>query len=248
MEGYGETGMAHLLEHLMFKSTKNIPNVGAELSKRGMSFNGSTNADRTNYHETFPSDPAQLAWAQKTVVRNEMESGENSPFRILMEKTNAAAYQWHAYGKDTIGARSDVENVNIPHLQAFYRKYYQPDNVTLIVAGSFDPAKVLAEIAQDFSALPKPTRVLEPTYTVEPVQDGEREVTLRRVGGEQDLFVTYHTPSIASPDLPAFEIIATALGDTPNGRLHKRLVETGKATAIFAWANHATDPGQFNAG
>ena len=267
-EGYGETGMAHLLEHLMFKSTKTMQSVSTELSKRGMQFNGSTTADRTNYFETFPSDPAQIAWALKTeaermthanvikkdldsemtVVRNEMESGENSPFRILMEKTNAAAFQWHAYGKDTIGARSDVENVNIPHLQAFYRKYYQPDNATLIVAGSFDPAKVLAEITQDFSAIPKPTRVIEPTYTIEPVQDGEREVTLRRVGGEQDLFVTYHTPSIASPDLPAFEIIASALGDTPNGRLHKRLVETGKATQAFAWESNHTDPGQFNVG
>ena len=268
LEGYGETGMAHLLEHLMFKSTKNIANVGAELSKRGMGFNGSTNADRTNYHETFPADPAQLAWAlrteaermthanvikkdldtEMTVVRNEMESGENNPFRILIEKTNAAAYQWHAYGKDTIGARSDVENVNIPHLQAFYRKYYQPDNATLIVAGAFDPKAVLAEITKDFSPIPKPTRVLEPTYTVEPVQDGEREVTLRRVGGEQDLFVTYHIPSMASADMPAFEILATALGDTPNGRLHKRLVATGKATQTFAWANQTADPGQFNAG
>jgi zinc protease len=267
-EGYGETGMAHLLEHLMFKSTKSMQSVSTELSKRGMQFNGSTTADRTNYFETFPSDPAQVAWALKTeaermthanvikkdldsemtVVRNEMEMGENNPFRILMEKTNAAAFQWHAYGKDTIGARSDVENVNIPHLQAFYRKYYQPDNATLIVAGAFEPAKVLAEITQDFSAIPRPTRVLEPTYTVEPVQDGEREVSLRRVGGEQDLFVTYHTPSIASPDMPAFEIIATALGDTPNGRLHKRLVEAGKATQAFAWVSHHTDPGQFNAG
>ena len=268
MEGYGETGMAHLLEHLMFKSTKHIAQVSTELSKRGMQFNGSTTDDRTNYYETFPSDPAQLAWALKTeaermtganvikkdldsemtVVRNEMESGENQPFRILMEKTNAAAFQWHAYGKDTIGARSDVENVNIPHLQAFYRKYYQPDNATLIVAGKFDAAKVLAEIAQDFSAIPKPTRVIEPTYTVEPVQDGEREVTLRRVGGEQDLFVTYHIPSIASPDMPAFSIIATALGDTPTGRLHKRLEESGKATQSFAWTMRHTDPGTFSAG
>ena len=266
MEGYGETGMAHLLEHLMFKSTKSTANVSTELSRRGMQFNGSTTADRTNYFETFPADPAQLAWALKTeaermthaniikkdldsemtVVRNEMESGENSPVRILMEKTNAAAYEWHAYGKDTIGARSDVENVNIPHLQAFYRKYYQPDNATLIVAGSFDPAKVLAEIVHDFAATPRPTRVIEPTYTVEPVQDGEREVTLRRTGGEQDLFVTYHTPSIASPDMPAFSVIGTALGDTPNGRLHKRLVEAGKATQVGAWPSRRTDPGQFN--
>jgi len=268
LEGYGETGMAHLLEHLMFKSTKSMASVSTELSKRGMQFNGSTTADRTNYFETFPADPAQLAWAlrteaermtqakviktdldsEMTVVRNEMESGENNPFRILMEKTNAAAFQWHAYGKDTIGARSDVENVNIPHLQAFYRKYYQPDNATLVVAGAFEPARVLAEIAHDFGRLPRPTRVLEPSYTVEPVQDGERAVTLRRVGGEQDLFATYHVPSIASPELPAFEIIATALGDQSNGRLHKRLVEAGLATQAFAWVTRSTDPGQFNVG
>jgi zinc protease len=267
MEGYGETGMAHLLEHLMFKSTRNIAQVSTELSKRGMRFNGSTTADRTNYFETFPSDPAQLAWALKTeaermthanvikkdldsemtVVRNEMEMNENNPVRILMEKTNSAAYEWHAYGKDTIGARSDVENVDIAHLQAFYRKYYQPDNATLIVAGAFDPAKVLAGIVQDFASTPKPTRVIAPTYTVEPVQDGEREVTLRRVGGEQDLFVTYHAPSMASPDMPAFSVIANALGDTPNGRLHKRLVETGKATQAGAWPSRHTDPGQFDA-
>jgi zinc protease len=268
MEGYGETGMAHLLEHLMFKSTKQYPNVGVELSKRGMQFNGSTTDDRTNYFETFPTDPAQIAWAirmeaermthanvikkdldsEMTVVRNEMEQGENSPGRILVEKTTAAAYQWHAYGKDTIGARSDVENVNIPHLQAFYRKYYQPDNATLIVAGAFDPQKVLAEIAQAFAATPKPMRTLEPTYTVEPVQDGEREVTLRRTGGEKVLFAEYHIPSMADPRFPAFEIIASALADTPNGRLHKRLVETGKATEVFGWAARRADPGQLNLG
>lgn len=268
MEGYGETGMAHLLEHLMFKSTKNIAQVSTELSKRGMQFNGTTSDDRTNYFETFPADPAQLSWALKTeaermvhanvikkdldsemtVVRNEMEMNENNPFRILMEKTNATAFEWHAYGKDTIGARSDVENVNIPHLQAFYRKYYQPDNATLIVAGKFDPQKTLAQIAQDFGAIPKPARVIEPTYTVEPVQDGEREVTLRRTGGEQDLFATYHTPSIASPDMPAFSVIGITLGDTPNGRLHKRLVEAGKATQVFAWPARHTDPGTFNVG
>jgi zinc protease len=267
-EGYGETGMAHLLEHLMFRSTRTMAMVSTELSRRGMQFNGSTTADRTNYFETFPADPAQLAWAlrteaermthanvsrkdldsEMTVVRNEMESGENSPLRILMEKTNAAAFQWHAYGKDTIGARSDVENVSIPHLQAFYRKYYQPDNATLIVAGAFDPAQVLAEIARDFAKTPKPTRALEPGYTVEPVQDGEREVTLRRVGGEQDLFATYHVPSMASPDLAALEAVAIALGDTPNGRLHKRLVETGKATQAFAAVSHSADPGQLEVG
>ena len=268
MEGYGETGMAHLLEHLMFKSTTHISNVGAELSKRGMQFNGSTSVDRTNYFETFPSDAAQLAWVlateaermtgarvqradlitEMTVVRNEMEAGENSPVGILIQKTQAAAYQWHSYGKNTIGARSDVENVNIPHLQDFYRKYYQPDNATLIVAGAFDAAKTLAAIGDQFGRLAKPTRVLEPTYTLEPVQDGERQVTLRRVGGQNALFVSYHIPALASPEQAAFEIIVDALADTPTGRLHKRLVEAGKATNVFGWATRNAEPGLLNVG
>ncbi|MDE2371877.1 MAG: insulinase family protein [Burkholderiales bacterium] len=263
MESYGETGMAHLLEHMMFKSTPEHENIGAELSKRGMQFNGSTTVDRTNYYEIFPAQAAQLDWAigieaermtqanvsrhdldtEMTVVRNEMESGENNPVRILLQKTQAAAYQWHAYGHDTIGARSDVEGVNIAHLQAFYRRYYQPDNATLIVAGKFDAAQALAVIARDFGAIPKPTRVLEPPWTLEPVQDGEREVTLRRVGGEKAVIAAYHVPALASPDEAAFEVIVSALADTPNGRLHKRLVETGKATEVFGWPSHSAEPG-----
>ena len=268
MEGSGETGMAHLLEHLMFKRTKSHANIGAELSKRGMQFNGSTNADRTNYYETFPSDPAQLAWvleaeaermtgaavsrtdldSEMTVVRNEMESGENNAVRVLIQKTHAAAYQWHNYGKSTIGARSDVENVSIERLQAFYRKYYQPDNATLIVAGAFDPAQALQDIQRHFARLPKPERVLEPGYTLEPVQDGERQVNVRRIGGQQALMASYHIPAFASPEYSAFEVIANALTDTPSGRLHKRLVETGKATAAFGWAGRNAEPGLLNVG
>jgi zinc protease len=267
-ESYGETGMAHLLEHLVFKTTNNYANVGAELSKRGMQFNGSTSSDRTNYFETFPSDPALLQWALKmeadrmtgskilrkdldtemTVVRNEMESGENNPVGILIQRTQAAAYQWHNYGRDTIGARADIENVDIPSLQAFYRKYYQPDNATLIVAGAFDPSKTLKDITDSFGRLPKPKRVLPPTYTLEPVQEGERQVTLRRIGGQQAVFATYHVPALASPDYAAFEIAVIALSDTPSGRLHKRLVEPGKATQVFAWGSRNAEPGLFNIG
>jgi zinc protease len=263
MEDYGETGMAHLLEHLLFKSSKSYKNIGQELSKRGMQFNGSTWFDRTNYFETFPTDPAAIDWAlgmeaermlqssvskadldpEMTVVRNEMESGENNPFRILWQRMAAVAYEWHNYGKSTIGARADVENVNIPHLQAFYRKYYQPDNATLIVAGHFDAAHVLEQIATKFGALPKPTRVIDPTWTLDPVQDGERSVTLRRVGAEQIVAALYHTPAGAAADQAAFEVIDTALADTPNGRLHKRLVEAGKAKSLQSFAFGLAEPG-----
>ena len=116
-----------------------------------------------------------------TVVRNEFEMGENSPTACSCSAPSTA-YAWHNYGKLTIGNRSDIENVPIDRLAAFYQKYYQPDNALLIVAGKFDEAKTLAMVAELFGAIPKPTRTLEKTYTVEPTQDGERSVTLRRVG------------------------------------------------------------------
>ena len=252
-EGYGETGMAHLLEHLVFKGTPKHPNIPAELTAHGSSPNGTTWYDRTNYYETVAATPENVDWAldleadrminsyiakkdldsEFSVVRNEMESGENDPAGILMEKVMATAYQWHNYGKTTIGARSDVENVKIENLQAFYRKYYQPDNATLVVAGKFDEMKMLALIQQKFGPIPKPTRVLEPTWTTEPVQDGERQVTLRRVGDTQWVMSGYHVPPASHPDFPAAFIMTRILADTPSGRLYKSLVESKKATSIF---------------
>ena len=202
-ENYGETGMAHLLEHLLFKGTPKHRNLLGEFTKRGLAANGTTWLDRTNYFASFSTNDDNLKWyldwqadaminsfiarkdldTEMTVVRNEMEMGENSPDRMLFEKTLATMYQWHNYGKSTIGARTDIENVDIPRLQAFYREYYQPDNATLIVAGKFEPTKVLAWVAQSFGKLKQPTRKLPVQYTLDAVQDGERGITLRRVGG-----------------------------------------------------------------
>src|SRR4029077_10549333 len=119
---------------------------------------------------------------EMTVVRNEFESGENNPEYILSQRLYAAAYEWHNYGKSTIGNRSDIERVPIERLQAFYKKFYQPDNVMLIIAGKFDEAKALKYAAASFGTIKAPTRVLETTYTEEPAQDGDRSVILRRVG------------------------------------------------------------------
>lgn len=263
MESYGETGMAHLLEHLMFKGTPQHKNIAAELTRHGMRPNGTTWFDRTNYFESFADSPENLEWAlrmeadrmvhsfiarsdldsEMTVVRNEMESGENDPGEVLMDKVMAAAFQWHNYGKSTIGARSDVENVNIAHLQAFYHKYYQPDNATLVVAGHFDALKTLALINQTFGKIPKPARKLEPTWTLDPVQDGERQVILRRVGDVQNLEVLYHAVAAASPDSAAFEVLAQVMGDTPAGRLHKALVAQGLATSVSADYFNLEEPG-----
>src|SRR5262245_56951238 len=175
-ESYGERGMAHLLEHLLFKGTPKIANPKNELLKRGARYNGTTSFDRTNYFETFPASEDTLAIvlgmeadrmvnasvskqdleSEMTVVRNEFDAGQNSPFALLRERTAAAAYLWHNYGRSVIGTLSDIENVPIERLQGFYRHYYQPDNAVLIVAGKFDSARALATIAQTFGAIPKP--------------------------------------------------------------------------------------------
>ena len=262
-ENYGETGMAHLLEHMLFKGTPKHPKVWADFEKRGLAANGSTSFDRTNYTASFSTNEENLDWylgwladamvnsfiarkdldTEMTVVRNEMESGENSPERTLYKKTLAVMYDWHNYGHDTIGARSDVENVDTPRLQAFYRLYYQPDNATLIVAGSFDTSKVLASIDASFGMLAKPTRKLPTFYTLEPVQDGERSVTVRRTGGVPVLFAGYHMPPAAAPDFAAAELLSIIMGDTPSGRLHKRLTETRLATTVFAFTQGLAEPG-----
>ncbi|AAQ62021.1 M16 family metallopeptidase [Chromobacterium violaceum] len=262
-EGYGETGMAHLLEHMLFKGTPTSGNLMSELSKRGMQFNGSTFFDRTNYYETFPADPASLDWAlameadrmvnskvarsdldtEFSVVRNEMEQGENNPANVLWKQLSAITFDWHNYGHSTIGARSDVEKVRIENLQAFYRKYYQPDNAVLLVSGKFDPARALARIEAVFGKIPRPQRELVPTWTEEPQRDGEREVTVRRVGDTQLAATLYRTAASSHPDSAALQALAVILADTPNGRLYQSLVRAHKAVGVSAMPFELAEPG-----
>ena len=261
-EGYGETGMAHLLEHLLFKGSPKTPRPWIEFTQRGLRANGTTSYDRTNYFASFAAADDTLRWyldwqadamvnsniaradldSEMTVVRNEMERGENNPNRILQQRLLAAMYDWHNYGKATIGARSDVENVDIPRLQAFYRRYYQPDNSTLIIAGRFDRARVLEWIAASFGPLPRPSRVIPATYTLDPAQDGERSVTVRRVGGAPLVMIGYHVPAGSHPDAAAVELLSQVLGDAPGGRLHKRLVERRLATRTSAGQYSLAEP------
>lgn len=262
-EGYGETGMAHLLEHLLFKQTKSGRDMKKELTDHGADFNGTTSYDRTNYYETVSASDENLKWAlgfeaermvnmriekaildtEMTVVRNEFEMGENSPQRILEQRTLEAAYTFHNYGKSTIGNRSDIEHVPIDRLAAFYQKYYQPDNAVLTIAGNFDESKALAWVVQTAGALPRPARKLDPTYTVEPTQDGERSVTLRRVGDSQDIMVAYHGPSGSHPDAAALDVLAAILGEQPSGRLYKALVDNKKAVGAGMAFESMRDPG-----
>src|SRR5690606_959830 len=181
--------------------------------------------------------------AEMTVVRNEMESGENNPFQVLMQKMQAAAYQWHNYGKSIIGARSDVEQVDIEQLRNFYKLYYQPDNAVLIVSGQFETVKVLEIIVDAFKDIPRPERTLPREYTVEPVQDGERLVVLRRQGGSPFVASMYHIPAVSDPEFTLLDLAADMLGDTPSGRLYRDIVTEKLGASVFGFARPMAQPG-----
>lgn len=262
-EGYGESGMAHLLEHLLFKGTPTVKDIAAEFKKRGIHYNGTTAQDRTNYYGWFPPNEQTLAWlleveadrmvnanvarseldSEMTVVRNELEISENKPERILSQRLNAQAYLWHAYGKSVLGNRADVENVPIERLKAFYRTWYQPDNATVIVAGRFDPQQVLGLIQRHFGKIPRPTRTLPGRYTLEPAQDGEREINIRRAGELHMLAVGYHAPAITHPDSAALDVLDSVLGSIPSGRLYQALVTSKLAASADSGVASFLEPG-----
>lgn len=262
-EGYGEAGMAHLLEHLLFKGTERHPDIKNEFTKRGARWNGTTSYDRTNYYEILTASAENLDWAialeadrminsriakadldsEMTVVRNEFEAGENNPFSVLSERMASTAFVWHNYGRAIIGSRSDIENVPIERLQDFYRHYYQPDNAVLVVAGKFDESAALNSISKHFGAIPHPKRQLRKTYTIEPTQDGERKVTLRRVGDTQIVATLYHIPAASHPESAAIDLLVSIIKQVPGGRLHKSLVESKLATAIFGFDRQLRETG-----
>lgn len=262
-EGYGEKGMAHLLEHMLFRGTPGHPKIKDEFSRRGARYNGTTSNDRTNYFETLSATAENLDWAigveadrmlnafvsredldsEMTVVRNEFESGENNPAGVLRQRMIQLAYPWHNYGNSVIGARSDIENVPIERLKAFYRAYYQPDNAVLTIGGNFSPQATLALIEKHFGPLPRPARKLPALYTVEPTQDGERSVVLRRSGDTQMIGVLYRSPAAGHEDYPAVDVLVHVLSTSPTGRLHRALVQKGLASSIWGSENALHDPG-----
>jgi zinc protease len=281
-EGYGETGMAHLLEHMDFIDTTNGRHIKDELVAHGANWNGTTSEDRTNYYETVTASADNLKWAlgleadrmvnvkftkeildtEMTVVRNEFERGENNPTSILNERVASTAYLWHNYGKSTIGSKDDIEKVPYNRLAEFYHKYYQPDDAVLVVTGRIEEAATLQAIADSMGRIPKPTRVLDATYTVEPAQDGERFVALRRVGEGQNVIIAYHAVSASHPDSAAIQVLAGVMngasggggrggrggggGGGEPGRLAKALVDTKLAQSANMSFQLRHDPGLVN--
>ena len=262
-EGYGETGMAHLLEHMLFKRSSKFSEIKKAIADKGALANGTTWYDRTNYYEILPATGDNLSWALEmeadrmvtsanlqsdldtefSVVRNEFEIGENYPSGVLMERLISSAYLWHNYGNSTIGSKEDIERVKATSLKNFYTKYYQPNNATLIVGGKFDEKKTLDLISKYFAIIPKSKQVIEQTYTVEPAQDGERFVELKRNGDLQYVAMAYHTPSFSDKEYAANSALISILTNNPSGALYKALIDTKLATSVYGFSFTLKDPG-----
>jgi len=262
-EGYGEKGMAHLIEHMLFRPSKNFTDIKKAIADKGAIANGTTSDDRTNYYEVLPGTDENLRWSldmesdrmvnskilqvdlnkEFSVVRNEFEMGENDPANILEERILSTMYLWHNYGKSTLGSKDDIERVKADNLRTFYKEYYQPDNAVLIIAGKFDAKKALSYVQQYFAPIPRPTRVLQTTYTVEPPQDGERSVMLRRTGDIQYVGMAYHTPAYADKDYEANEALIQVLINNPAGFFYKKLVDTKLAIRVSGYSQILHDPG-----
>lgn len=268
-EGPGEAGMAHLLEHMLYKGTAQTPDPKAEFTRRAMRWNGTTSYDRTNYYGQFITDQANLRWiigwladtmanvnitaerldSERTVVLSEMQAAENRPQRVLYQLAFGAAYRFHPYGRAVIGTESDLDHVQASRLQAFYRRFYRPDNAVLLVTGQFDSKAALDEIVRTFGPIVVPPTPVEEPYTLDRVQEGEREVVLRRVGGVPSMSVSYHMPAGATREATALAALADMLTRSPDGLLYQALVQSGKAVSVFGFPVALYDPGilQFGA-
>lgn len=230
-ESLGQSGYAHLLEHMMYKGSQHFPAIAENIGLRGGRFNGTTNEDRTNYFESIPASDKDLEWllsmeadrmqlarltaedlrTEIPVVINELEIHEANPYQVLVTRIKAVAYDWHGYGHAPIGERKDIERADIAQLQQFYQQYYRPDNAVLLIAGQFDTARTMRWIQQKFGAIPRPATALPTITSVEPVSQGERGVAVRRPAVFSLGMQAYRVPSALHPDFAALKLAGSML-------------------------------------
>src|SRR3712207_326287 len=288
-EAVGHTGATHLLEHMLFKGTPTFnkerrTQVAATLQRVGADFNATTWYDRTNYFETVPSDALELAVhleadrmrnsfiadedrrSEMTVVRNELERGQNEPMMVLDEAVYATAFREHPYHHPTIGWRSDVENVPAARLKEFYDTFYHPNNATVIVVGDFEEPRALELLLKYFGAVPASASPIPEVYTEEPKQEGERRIVVRRAGELPLVQVAFRTPAAlghdtvlsnaelakraAAPpesnDIYPLAVLSALLSNGVTSRLYQALVEPGLAVSVDARVDQFRDPGLFS--
>ena len=265
----GTTGATHLLEHLMFKGTPNHNrekgnNIDQVLEAIGANYNATTWLDRTNYYaeigsehlETYvaiEADRMRNLWLrdsdrqpEMTVVRNEFEIGENNPTEALDKEMTAVAYLAHPYHHSTIGWRSDIEGVSIEKLKEFYDTFYWPDNSTVTIIGDFELAAALRLVEKFYGAYPKAPQPIPQVYTVEPEQNGQRRVTVKRAGQLGVVGVAYKSPAARHPDQAALQVLGSILADGKNSRLYRALTDQSLTTGVSDYVGFFHDPSLLN--
>lgn len=267
-EAVGYTGSTHFLEHMLFKGTPTFnkakgTQIAQVLQAQGARFNATTWLDRTNYFETLPADQLELALqieadrmrnaliadadrqAEMTVVRNELERGENNPDRVMWQQLFSHAFQAHPYHHPTIGWRSDVEGVPTARLKKFYEDFYYPNNATLIVVGDFKTSQALELIHRYFGPIAPSPEPIPEVYTVEPPQQGERRFTIQRPGALGIVNMGFRVPPLAHRDSYALDVLNALLSKGVTSRLYQGLVEKQLAVSVHSSNVQLRDPGLF---
>jgi zinc protease len=263
----GLTGVSHWCEHMNFKGTEHIPRdrVKGLIEEYGGSWNGYTWIDQTTYLETATRDAldrmlfieaermARCLYhpddceSERTVIISELQGGENDPDQLLDQELTATAFKAHTYQHPTIGWLSDLQTMTRDDLFGYYRRYYIPNNATLVIVGDVDADEALRMVDRHFRAI-QPGAAPERIHTTEPEQTGERRLTIRKEGTTAYLKVGYHAPSVDHEDFyPLLALDAALTGakglnlwssfrvppPQRSARLYRALVERGLASALY---------------
>jgi zinc protease len=269
-EGVGYTGSTHFLEHMLFKgTTDHNPDHGNGiddlLTQIGAYWNATTWFDRTSYFEVVPAEYMELCIeleadrmrnlllrqsdhdSEMSVVRNELERGENYPEEALEKDLYALAFREHPYHHPTIGWRTDVEGVSMDRLREFYNTFYWPNNATVVLVGDFKQDEALSVIAKHYGKIPPAPHPIPEVYTIEPPQEGERRFEINRAGDLSRILIGHHVPEATHKDNYALAALRHILGSTyeRSSCLYKILIDTSLAAETFARHDDLRDPGLF---
>jgi zinc protease len=243
-EQRGLTGLAHFLEHLMFKGTQKYgPRQFARLvEENGGRDNAFTTQDVTSYFVDIAADRLDLIIdleadrmhnlvldtkdiesERQVVIEERRTRTEDDPGGFLGEAVGSIAFRAHPYGQPIIGWVVDLERLTPEQIRAFYRTYYVPNNATVVVAGDFKAAETLEKIKQRFGSIPRGPDP-PPMLAVEPAQNGERRVTVSRKAELPIVYLAYHVPNWKSEDASSLEVLSAVLAGGRTSRIYKNLI------------------------
>ncbi len=266
----GRSGFAHLFEHIMFQSTRNMPNGTFEqLTEYVGGFNNaSTYDDFTNYYEVVPANHLQrLLWAEaermgSLVVNEESFNSERdvvkeelrqrvlaSPYgRLFYFYLSQANFSVHPYGRPGIGSIEDLDAATVEDVRAFHATYYRPDNAVLVVAGNFNPAQLDAWVDEYFGDIARPDRPIPRNYPTEPARTAPREYTVHAPNVPLPaVMISYPQPESTHPDMPALMVLDAILANGESSRLYQSLVyQQQVATSVFTNLEAKQDPGAYS--